>query len=58
MTYLILFNLTFNLSPQVKQSAIISNKYAIYELTHELRLKTSDIRKLENVRKVYNFMEL
>ena len=38
------------LSPQVKQSVTISNKYGIYELPHELP-NDSRLRILEKIRK-------
>ena len=37
------------LSPQVKQTVIISNKHGIYELPHKL---PNEIRKLGNIRKI------
>ena len=42
------------LSPQVKRCAIITYKYGIYELPHELPndKKTQDLKKLENIRKL------
>ena len=48
------------LSPQVKRIVIVSNKYGIYELPHELpidlRLRESekDLEKLENLTKLGN----
>ena len=39
------------LSPQVKRCAIITYKYGLYELPHELR-NNLRLRKLENIRKV------
>ena len=45
-------------SPQVKRIVIISNEHGIYELPHELtkveRLKTYDLRKLGNIKKIPN----
>ena len=56
------------LSPQVKRSLIISNKYGIYELPHELpndlTLRILEIRKYKDLRnyeisgKPQNFIEL
>ena len=45
------------LSPQVKGSVIISNKYGIYELPHELPndLRLNDLRKLGNITKISKF---
>ena len=47
------------LSPQVKQSTIISNKHGIYELPHELpndlrlgKLRKVDVSKLGKVRTI------
>ena len=42
------------LSPQVKQSAVISSKHGLCELPHEFpkRLETWDFRKLGKVRKI------
>ena len=40
------------LSPQVKRSAIISNKYGMYKLPHELPNDLGDLRKLGNIRKI------
>ena len=42
------------LSPQLKRWAIITYKDEIYKLPHKLPkiLKTQDLRKLENIRKV------
>ena len=47
----------FFLSPKVKRSVIISNKYGIYELPQELPndLRLKDIRKLGNIRKISKF---
>ena len=42
-------------STQVKRSAIISNKHGIYELPYEL---ANNLRKLEKVSKISNFIEL
>ena len=53
-----MFDKTF-LSPQVKQSVIISNKHCIYELPHEL-LNDLGFRILENWKKLeksINFIE-
>ena len=38
-------------SPQVKQCAIITYKYGIYELPHELQndIRLKDLRKLGNI---------
>ena len=43
------------LSPQWKRLAIITYKHGIYELPHDLPkdlIKTSDVRKLGNIRKM------
>ena len=49
----------FYLSPQVKGSAIISNKHGIYELSHELPndlIKTLEIWKYqENLKTSWNY---
>ena len=48
------------LSPQVKRSVIISNKYGIYELPHKLQndLRLKILRKQEITAKFQNFVEL
>ena len=52
----IIFSDFLILSPQVKQSVIITNKHSIYELPHELpndlRVKTQDPRKLGKISKI------
>ena len=52
----IIFSDFLILSPQVKQSVIITNKHSIYELSHELpndlRVKTQDPRKLGKISKI------
>ena len=45
------------LSPQVKQSVIISDKYGIYELPHELP-DDLRLRKLGNIRKTSKFRRI
>ena len=44
-------------SPQVKQSMIISNKFGIYELSHELPkdLRLRILGNLRNIRKIFKF---
>ena len=48
------------LSPQVKGSVIISNKYGIYELPHELLndLRLRILGNEESIEKSQNFIEL
>ena len=43
------------LSPNVKQSAVISSEHGIYELPHELTL---DLRKLGNITRIFKLIEL
>ena len=46
------------LSPQVKHSVIISNKYSIYELLYELPKDLKILRNSEISGKSQNFIEL